>query len=1377
MPAQELIGYGGGGNDHNNSSARETTDSLRSISYAKVLDLVSEGEIQGLANGLRSVYFNQTPLQNANGSLNFRDVTVDVRTGTPYQDVIPGFPGVENEITVGVELRADSPWVHAIGNTQLSALRLRLAVTALSQADASGNINGHRIDYCLELATDGGAYNVILNQAFEGKTTSRYERSHRIELPVAKSGWLLRVTRSTPNANSATVADISMVSTVTEVIDVKLRYPMSAIIGIQIDASQFQGIPTRSYDLLGRIINVPSNYNPAARTYSGVWNGTFKLAWTDNPAWVFYDLVLNDRYGLGHRLDATAIDKWSLYQIGRYCDVMVPDGKGGTEPRFTCNLYLQAAAEAYKVLQDLASLFRGISYWAGGSMITSADMPGDPTFIYTAANVIDGQFTGVGSSQKARFTVALVSWNDPDDFYKAKVEYVQDDDGIARYGVQKISMTAFGCTSQGQAQRAGNWALLTSRLETDSLTFSVGLDGLVSSPGQLVRIADPHRMGRRNAGRIRIASGRQITLDKAPVISVGDRLTVMLPTALSETHTVTAIHGDTVTINGDWSALPAPQAIWSVDTIDLVAPIYKIISITEKGGLTYEITALQHESGKFDRIDKGTRIEKQPRTGLDAAPHAPTNLLFTTHPYWLDDTVSATNATLSWTGFAPLYRVMWRKLAGAWKEIRTRTPAIDIQNVEAGGYELAVSAISSTGLESLPATLNTTVTPVLPSLDDITGLRLESSFTSTIAKITWDKVKGATSYRVQVVAGEPSITVRTINVGNSPRFEYTVGDMKADGGAWRKVEFRVKALGQFGTGSAVSSLIAENKQTGALINLRVDQGIRIGYFNCTPPPGDDFAGILIWLSTDETCPPVPENIVYEGVNCFVTLTQCANGSPLDKDIDYYLRAAAFDQFGQDELTISPAIPFRVAGILPDINSVSAAMLTKELNEKISLIGEFNPDEVVAQIVDEREARVEADKAVAGTVTTLQTQMDGNLASVEAQAKSINGLSAQYTVKTDVNGYVAGYGLATTLVNEVPQSEFTILADRFAVIQPGAEKRVPFVVTSKNDVAQIGIDGHLLVNGSVTSDAILANTITGDKIRAGSVSANIFTSGLSAGNLCPNAAFVDNYTDAQGRTQPTGMTYWGNLGLITGINFPNNDWHPREANALALVSEHNEHEGSDYRDYFSEANLPPMPVIPGQWYEFSVYSGSIRCASILHLYYYTAADEFIASAISDDNPTIYGGVSLADYKRLYGLSQAPEKAVTARPGFRKGATYSGEPNSYSFWTRPYFGAANGEHQTVPSPWSPPGLGTQISGGAIVTRTIAADKIAVGELSAISANLGHINAGSININNRFMVSSDGTATIQSAPAGQRTVISNGQTLVYDANNILRVRLGVW
>ncbi|MDS9879469.1 phage tail protein, partial [Pseudomonas protegens] len=462
----------------------EAPDSLQSTAYARILDLVSEGEIQGLVAGERSVYLDETPLANADGTRNFSGVTLDARTGSQDQLHIPGFPAVESEIAVGVELKYGQPWVRAVQNLQLSAVRVRLSTPRLAQTNTSnGDTNGYTVQYKIEVSTDGGPYVQVLASAFSGKTSTKYERSHRVDLPPASSNWQIRVTRLTPNSTSGAIADKTSIDAITEVIDAKLRYPGSAVVGLQFDASQFQSIPTRSFDLRGRIIRVPSNYDPESRLYSGVWDGSFKTAWTDNPAWIFYDLLLHFRYGLGHLLNEAQVDRWELYRIGQYCDQLVPDGRGSQEPRFTCNLFLQTRSNALDVLQDLATTFRGMSYWAAGSVMAIADIPEDPVYTYSNANVIDGKFGYFGSAKKTRYTVALVSWNDPADFYRQKVEYVDDQAGITRYGIQQTEITATGCTSQGQAQRIGKWALLTNRLETESVGFSVGLDGTLARPG------------------------------------------------------------------------------------------------------------------------------------------------------------------------------------------------------------------------------------------------------------------------------------------------------------------------------------------------------------------------------------------------------------------------------------------------------------------------------------------------------------------------------------------------------------------------------------------------------------------------------------------------------------------------------------------------------------------------------------------------------------------------------------------------------------------------------------------------------------------------------------------------------------------------------
>ncbi|MFJ3316109.1 host specificity protein J [Herbaspirillum huttiense] len=702
-----LIGFGGGGKGGDEGHAAvEAPDSLKSISYAKVVDMISEGPIVGLVAGAQSIYLNETPLQNADGSYNFSGFQWEFRPGTQDQSYIPGFPEVANELAASSELRPDTPWTRGITNLQLSGLRVRLSVSGLSQTDNSnGDVKGYRIEYVIELSTDGGPFQVVVSSAFDGKTTSKYSRSHRFNLPRAiVSGWRVRVRRLTPNANSARIVDITMIESYTELIDAKLRYPMSALMALMVDASQFQSVPSRSYLMKLRIIQVPSNYDPDTRAYSGIWDGTFKPAWTDNPVWIYYDLVLHKRYGAGKRVDASQIDKWELYRIARYCDELVPDGKGGYEPRFACNVYLQKEAAGYRVLQDLASIFRGIVYWGGGKMMTSADMPGEPMYVYTAANVVDGKFTRVGSSRRTRYTTALVSWNDPGDFYRAKNEYVEDSIGIERYGYRPLELTAFGCTSQGQAQRAGRWALATSRLETETITFQVGMEGAIAAPGQIVRVADPKKMGRRNGGRIRAVNGRTITLDKAPTVSAGDTFTVILPTAISEDRLVESVDGDDVTVTQAFSDAPEPQSIWYVGSVDLVAPTYKVMSVTQKEGLIFEITALQHEPGKFDYVEQGTVIGDRPTSVVPMRYQPPpANVRLSSYTASINGAL-VTTLVIAWDSAlrASQYQVEWRRDNGDWTSLpRTGSLNIEVPGIYGGAYEARVRAINSIEIASI----------------------------------------------------------------------------------------------------------------------------------------------------------------------------------------------------------------------------------------------------------------------------------------------------------------------------------------------------------------------------------------------------------------------------------------------------------------------------------------------------------------------------------------------------------------------------------------------------------------------------------------------------------------------------------------------------
>lgn len=735
-------GFGGGKGGGSARTPVETPDSLHSTSFARILDLLSEGEIYGPVHGVagmaRDVYMDGTPVGNEDGTLNFERVTLDFRAGTQNQDVIAGFPAAEATTGVGVELRFGVPWTQAITNRELSAVRLTLGVPSLSRANASnGDLGGYTVLYAIDVATDGGAFVEVLNTAFTGKTTSAYARTHRVELPPsASTGWVVRVRRMTVNADSALISDTTTVNTYTTVLDARLRYPLSAIMGVQIDAAQFQSIPTRSYHMRGRIIRVPTNYDPETRNYTGTWDGTFKLAYTDNPAWCFYDIVTNTRYGTGDRVPPAWVDRYALYQIGRYCDELVPDGRGGMEPRFTCFIYLQTAADAWKVLQDFASIFRGMAYYAAGSVITLADRPQDPRATYTQANVLGGKFTKSGSGSNVRYNVVKGSWLDMSDMGRAKMEVVQDDDDIARTGrIVETETVAFACKSQGQCQRMLRWIMVTSQLETQSIAFAIGMDGNspFCRPGEIIRVADNALAGRTLGGRITSATINSITTDRPVAVAPGDTVTVMLPSGVTETRQVSRVVGESFTADtteytadstmqtadmtgfqtlvreivftSNLSAVPQPEAVWVVESSDLVAQTYRVLSVTErKKGVEFEIAAVQHVAGKYEAVDYQTQIQLPPTTIVPPSV-MPAPAYVTVEGFnRISQGVASQVAIIS---VAPVqgavrYEVEWRRDNSDWVKVPTSgTPQFEVANIFAGGYVARARAVNALDVPSL----------------------------------------------------------------------------------------------------------------------------------------------------------------------------------------------------------------------------------------------------------------------------------------------------------------------------------------------------------------------------------------------------------------------------------------------------------------------------------------------------------------------------------------------------------------------------------------------------------------------------------------------------------------------------------------------------
>ncbi|MFS7385012.1 host specificity protein J [Rahnella inusitata] len=683
----------------------EQPDDLQSIAKAKVLIALGEGEWAGDLTG-QNIYLDGTALLNTNGSSNFSGVAWEFRPGTQAQTYIQGLPGANNEINVGTEVSSATAWTRTFSNSQLSAVRLRLKWPSLFRQQDNGDLVGYSINYAIDLQTDGGTWRTVVNTSVTGKTTTGYERSHRIDLPQSGSTWTLRLRKITQDANSAKIGDTMTLQSYTEVIDAKLRYPNTALLYIEFDSSQFNGsIPQVAVDAKMRVVRVPDNYDPITRTYSGTWQGNFKWAWTDNPAWIFYDIVVSDRFGLGDRLTAANIDKWTLYQVAQYCDQMVPDGKGGagTEPRYLCNVYVQNRNDAYTVLRDFAAIFRGMTYWGGDQIFALADMPRDVDYNFTNANVVDGLFTYSSSTSKTRYTSALVSWSDPDNAYADAMEPVFEQALVTRYKVfNQLEVTAIGCTRQSEANRKGRWGILTNNSDR-VVNFSVGLDGDIPLPGYVISVADENLSGRVAGGRISSVSGRVVTLDRAPDAKAGDRLQLNLPTGISQSRTIQAVNGKIVTVSTPYSQIPEAESVWVVESSDLYAQQYRITTTAENDDGTYSITGVLHDPDKFARIDTGAVIDQRPISVIPpGSQFAPANIQISSYSVVNQGiNVQTMRATWDTTANAIAYEAQWRRNDGNWVNVpRSSTTSFEVPGIYAGRYLVRVRAINAAEISS-----------------------------------------------------------------------------------------------------------------------------------------------------------------------------------------------------------------------------------------------------------------------------------------------------------------------------------------------------------------------------------------------------------------------------------------------------------------------------------------------------------------------------------------------------------------------------------------------------------------------------------------------------------------------------------------------------
>ncbi|EPV6903102.1 TPA: host specificity protein J [Enterobacter bugandensis] len=1183
--ATEKVLKGRKGGSSSSRTPTEQPDDLQSVAKAKILVALGEGEFAGQLTG-KDIYLDGTALENADGSQNFSGVTWEFRAGTQAQKYIQGIPGTENEISVGTEVSSATAWTRTFTNTQLSAVRLRLKWPSLFKQEDDGDLVGYSVNYAIDLQTDGGTWQTVLNTSVTGKTTSGYERSHRIDLPQAGSTWTIRLRKITSDANSAKIGDTMTLQSFTEVIDAKLRYPNTALLYIEFDSSQFNGsIPQISCEPRGRVIRVPDTYDPETRTYSGTWTGAFKWAWTDNPAWIFYDLVVSDRFGLGHRLSAANIDKWTLYQVAQYCDQMVPDGKGGngTEPRYTCNVYIQDRNDAYTVLRDFAAIFRGMTYWGGDQIVALADMPRDVDYSYTRANVVGGRFTYSSSTTKSRYTTALVSWSDPGNAYADAMEPVFEQALVARYGFNQLEMTAIGCTRQSEANRKGRWGILTNNKDR-VVSFDVGLDGNIPQPGYIIAVADELLSGKVMGGRISAVNGRVIKLDRVADAAAGDRLILNLPSGVSQSRTIQAVNGESVTVTTAYSETPQVEAVWVVESDELYAQQYRVVSVSEKDDGTFSITGAWHDPDKYARIDTGAIIDQRPVSVIPPGNQSPPANIVISSFSVVQQNISVETMRVSWDQAqnAIAYEAQWRRNDGNWVNVpRSSTTSFDVPGIYAGRYLVRVRAINAAEISSgwgysdektLTGKVGNPPKPVgfIASENVVFGIELNWGFPAN----TDDTLKTEIQYSL---TGTEDDAILLADVPY-PQRKYQQMGLKAGQIFWYRAQLVDRSGNESGYTEWVrgQASIDVSDITDVILEEIKDSDTFKDLIENAVDSNEKIAGMADDIKQNaDNLELQAQEIAKNAQDIGQVQTSVNELSSTVGDVSSSLSeleqtvATADTALGQriDSISVS------MDGMTGGVKNSAIAIIQNGLAQVTSRRSQTATNAGNSASIDRVDTTIaDASQAVARALVTLDAEAGGNISNstdltetladftqasatkintltvksgensaainVNAQAiADVNGnLSAMYNIKVGVtsNGqyYAAGMGIGVQNTPSGMQSQVIFLADRFAVTtQAGGTVTLPFVIQN----------GQTFINQAFIGNGWIQNAMIGDYIQSttwdgtGNVGWHINKSGYAVFNNVTVRGGVYAQNGQFGFTNSTGGVTINNNGVTVNLS--------------------------------------------------------------------------------------------------------------------------------------------------------------------------------------------------------------------------------------------------
>lgn len=1432
-----IFGQGGGGKGGGGGGASNTPNTLRSTARGRIVIAISEGPISGLVAGAKSIYREQTPIQAQDNSFNFQNVIWEEHKGQPDDTHFNGHDDVGSIVQVdALADNATGAAVRTVVEPDADAVRVIVRINSLFRSDTkTGSLLANSVSYAIDVRPAGGVYvEVVRRDLVNEKCMSPVQLSHRVTLPLGGGPWDIRLRRISPDETvDEKQSDVYFESYVI-LVEGKFIYPHTAAVALEFNAEDIGGnIGAIGFHVKGREIEVPTNYNPVTRVYSGIWDGTFKIAYTNNAPWIFMDMIKHNRYGLGEFIDVNSVNKWSLYTIAQYCDQLVPTGykdAQGTptmEPRYTFNGVINGREQAFNVLSSMTATWRGMGFWSLGQVFATADMPSDPKSLVSAANVIDGEFSYSGTAAKSRHSVVIVKWNDPSDFYRAASETIIDNEQIRRFGWREKTVQLNGCTSRGLANRYGRWILDIERYETETVQYRAALDHIDVVPGDIVSIADARRQGIRLAGRLVSQTATTLTLDAPFVMVVGATHTInwVKPNGLIASSVIQSVSGNIVTISDSILApdRAQPDAMFAISGTDISLPQYRVISVNESDEDIYQVTALLHDPRKYGRVENGVKFDPIRYAPDNTALPRPTNLVVVESSTILSGAMT-TRLTVSWT--PPTSAVVRSFLVSCSSPNRglvnlpiSSTNAAEIDALEPGQYTFYVKTVDVLGRISEAAELVYTVIGdvgfgniVISGLELVSGgtvftgrdvlLRWRNNFPVVTAPgaIEAVAIENSPLYShsiVEVYRVDTNELMRIDRVTTSS-YSYSFEANQSDSAVLtrppaRAVRFAVRTFDVNNAFSVDAQITVSNPQPALVSPLISSNGVSISV-QWSNPNDIDIAGALVWIEKNNTFDPLLTAPIFDGAGGLAVF----EGDPSDT---YYVRVGLYDSFGRTGLNItSPAI---IATGLPFISdtvppgAVTGLLLTSAAQNGLTKLsaawtGPTDLDLVGYHVEIKEGAGNYVGNATTqpryewlvqpGSSFTVRVRAYDRAGNVSAWSGEITHTAVADAIAPAVpSGIVAQGAFETVWLNWAPNTEpdfagYEIFEASSATPVPTAGTQPSFYATAST-LARSGLPATAQIryywirsfdlggNKSAWSGVVQATTLAGGEVTNASLTGLVDATSLVQTEVISASAQVRNaiITSAKIVSLDAAKIVAGTVlaGSITVDGASLSTINAQSANPAQVVN-------------FGTTQINPGKVLISGTTSLSDWQkggdvtridGGAISANTIDANKLTIGSRGISSSIlfKPNNPSPdFISWSAGTIAYIDDAGAAQSIAIAA------GSAAWTSGNLFLYWvkgavvlaTTTTAATANQPNNVILARYDG-GVTlnavygrTVIEGDQIQTGAITADKLNVISVSAVSAVLGEF---------------------KSALTGERVEIKSDRVQVFDANNVLRVRLG--